>query len=107
MASLSLPAGAYAVTATAQLAHSEDTSQPILCRIGIGAASSAQYAWILQPFFLGNVYTVPLTLSYAGELAAPGTAQLVCLNNSGDNTDVARVERIHLSAVRVGSLVTQ
>jgi hypothetical protein len=106
-ASLTLPAGAYAVTATAQLGHSESTSQPVLCRVQLGSEPASQYATLLQPAFSGNVYTVPLTLSQAGQLTDPGTAQLICLNNSGDATDVVKVDRILMWAVRVGSLVTQ
>ena len=107
VASLSLPAGAYAVTATAQLGHSESTFQPVLCRVQLGSEPASQYGTILQSAFSGNVYTVPLTLSQAGQLTGPGTAQLICLNNSGDATDVVKVDRILMWAVRVGSLVTQ
>lgn len=106
-ASLSLPAGAYMVTANAQLSHSEPTFQPVLCRVQLGSAPASQYAYLLQSAFSGNVYMMPLSLSQAGQLAEPGTAQLICLNNSGDATDVVKVDRVQLSAVRVGSLVTQ
>jgi hypothetical protein len=106
-ASLSLPAGAYAVTATAQLGHSESTFQPVLCRVQLGSEPGSQHGTILQAAFTGNVYTVPLTLSQAGQLTGPGTAQLICLNNSGDGTDVVKVDRILLWAVRVENLVTQ
>lgn len=107
VASLSLPAGAYAVTATAQLGHSESTFQPVLCRVQLGSEPASQYGTLLQSAFSGNVYTVPLSLSQAGQLTGPGTAQLICLNNSGDATDVVKVDRILMWAVRVGSLVTQ
>jgi hypothetical protein len=107
VASLSLPAGAYAVTATAQLGHSESTFQPVLCRVQLGSDPGSQHGTILQAAFTGNVYTVPLTLSQAGQLTGPGTAQLICLNNSGDGTDVVKVDRILLWAVRVENLVTQ
>ena len=107
MASLSLPAGAYAVTATAQLGHSESTFQPVLCRVQLGSEPASQYATLLQAAFLGNVSTVPLTLSQAGQLTGPGNAQLVCLNNSGDPTDVVKVDRILMWAIRVGNLVAQ
>ncbi len=101
MASLSLPAGAYAVTATAQLGHSESTFQPVLCRVQLGSEPGSQHGTILQAAFTGNVYTVPLTLSQAGQLTGPGTAQLICHNNSGDATDVVKVDRILMWAVRV------
>jgi hypothetical protein len=107
VASLSLPAGAYAVTATAQLGHSESTFQPVLCRVQLGSEPASQYGTLLQSAFSGNVYTVPLTLSQAGQLTGPGTAQLICLNNSGDASDVVKVDRILMWAVRVGNLVTQ
>lgn len=110
IASLDLPAGAYAVTALTQLSNNAAgaATVPVLCRIEIGpGSSSGQYAWVLEPFVTGNTYTAPLTLSHTGELTEPGTARLICLNNSGVTEHAAAVRTIQLWAVRVGSLVTQ
>lgn len=105
--SLELPAGAYLFTATLQLSNATAFTHPVLCTISVGTDSSDAYAVIVEANFSGNMSNVPITLTRAGELTEDGTARVFCYNNSGPDSGVSDVRRIHLSAVQVGNLVTQ
>ena len=104
VASLSVPVGSYVTEATIALENRSGTmTAPILCSFG-----DTTYVMALQPFIGGvNISAGTLSLHSAVTLAAPGSIELECLNNTGQQTSTATIRAARLSAIKVGTLTTQ
>jgi hypothetical protein len=98
--SLNLPAGTFAVTATA-VANSNAPSgvQSVACRLLVGGTPVDQ----AEDLFLGPSTTsgekAPISLTGATTLATPGAAELQC-----ESTGIGNVLDASITAIEVGTL---
>jgi hypothetical protein len=103
---LDLPAGNYAITATANFINSanigfQDNSREVVCSLGEG------YFFILSGVGGGNTET-DLTIHTVKSLNQPGSIDLTCRANSGGtDRSFVNIRTRRLTATRVGNIFSQ
>jgi hypothetical protein len=111
IASYSVPAGSYVVTATASVHNNSSThNAPVNCLLNVGDGTNFTnfYSFGLQPFVSGNFSTTGTTsITKAASFGSPATITFSCQDNTGSSGDSIAVANARLVAVEISALHEQ